>query len=67
MMHFATFLDYEGQFFDSVHFPDSLKRYPFQGYGIYLMKGKIVEEFGYTTLEVHKLARLPVKNDPRDS
>ncbi len=67
MMHFATFLDYEGQFFDSVHFPDSLKQYPFQGYGIYLMKGKIVEEFGYTTLEVHKLARLPVKNDPRDS
>jgi DNA polymerase III alpha subunit len=66
MMHFATFLDYEGEFFDSVHFPDSLKRYPFQGYGIYLMQGKVVEEFGYTTLEVQKLARLPVKGDPRE-
>ena len=67
MMHFATFLDYEGQFYDSVHFPDSLKRYPFQGYGIYLMQGKVVEEFGYTTLEVQKLARLPVKGDPRET
>ncbi len=64
MMHFATFLDYEGQFYDTVHFPDTLKRYPFQGYGIYLMKGKLVEEFGYTTLEVHKLARLPIKPNP---
>jgi len=66
IMNFATFLDFEGQFFDSVHFPDSLKQYPFHGYGIYLMKGKIVEEYGYTMLEVHKLARMPVMADPRE-
>lgn len=66
IMHFATFLDYEGEFYDTVHFPVSLKKFPFQGYGIYLMLGKIVEEFGYTTLEVQKLAKLPLKSDPRE-
>ena len=66
MMHFATFIDYEGEFFDTIHFPDSLKKFPFQGYGIYLMLGKIVEEFGYTSLEVQKLAKLPLKPDPRE-
>ncbi len=42
MMHFATFLDYEGQFHDSVHFPGSLKRYPFNGYGIYFLNRYII-------------------------
>ncbi len=65
LMHFATFVDYEGQFFDTVHFPDTLKKYPFQGYGIYLILGKIVEEFGYASLEAQKLAKLPFKPDPR--
>lgn len=65
MMHFATFIDYEGEFFDTVHFPDTLKKYPFQGYGIYLILGKVVEEFGYAGLEVRKLAKMPLKPDPR--
>ncbi len=66
MMHFATFLDYKGEFFDTVHFPDSLKKYGFKGYGIYLMLGKVIEEFGYTTLQVEKLARMPLQPDPRE-
>ncbi len=66
LMHFATFVDYEGQFFDSVHFPDTLIKYPFQGYGIYLILGKVVEEFGYASLEAHKLAKLPIQQDPRE-
>ncbi len=66
LMHFATFIDYEGQFFDTVHFPDTLKRYPFQGYGIYLILGKVVEEFGYASLEAKKLAKLPIQPDPRE-
>ena len=33
---FWTFLDAEGEFFDVVNFPDSLKRYPYKGQGIYL-------------------------------
>lgn len=65
IMNFGTFTDHEGHLFDTVHFPDSLKKYPFQGYGIYLLLGKIVEEFGYASMEVEKMARLPLKPDPR--
>jgi DNA-directed DNA polymerase III PolC len=64
-MHFGCFLDMEGEFFDVVNFPDSLKHYPYKGYGIYLILGKIVEEFGFPSIEVHKMARLPLRKDPR--
>jgi DNA-directed DNA polymerase III PolC len=64
-MHFGAFLDLEGEFFDTVHFPDSLKKYPFKGYGVYLILGKVVEEFGFPSVEVEKMARLPVRIDPR--
>lgn len=63
-MHFATFLDAKGNLFDSVHFPDSLKHYPFRGDGIYLLKGKIVEEFGYPSIEVQKMAKMPLLENP---
>ncbi len=58
IMHFGTFIDARGEFFDTVHFPNSLKQYPFKGYGVYLLLGKIVEEFGYATLEVEKMAKM---------
>jgi error-prone DNA polymerase len=64
-MHFGTFLDMNGHFFDTVHFPVSVKNYPFRGDGIYLVKGKIVEEFGFPSLEVEKMAKMPLKKDPR--
>ncbi len=66
LMHFGTFIDHRGELFDTVHFPPSLKQYPFQGAGMYLLLGKIVEEFGYPMLEVEKMARMPLKNDPRE-
>jgi DNA polymerase-3 subunit alpha len=64
-MHFGCFLDLKGDFFDTVHFPDSLLKYPFRGYGVYLIEGKVVEEFGFPSIEVQKLGRLPFKPDPR--
>lgn len=64
-MHFGCFLDAEGEFFDTVNFPDSLKKYPFRGSGIYLILGKVVEEFGFPSIEVQKMAKLPFKKDPR--
>ena len=64
-MHFGCFLDVEGEFFDTVNFPDSLKKYPFRGSGIYLILGKVVEEFGFPSIEVQKMAKLPLKKDPR--
>jgi len=65
IMNFAAFLDTEGEFFDTVHFPDSLKAYPFRGYGVYLVLGKVVEEFGFPSVEVLKMAKLELKPDPR--
>ena len=66
LMHFGTFLDDTGEFFDTTHFPDSLKRYPFRGRGVYLILGKVVTEFGYASIEVEKLAKLPLQSDPRE-
>jgi len=64
-MHFGTFIDVHGQFFDTVHFPQAVNKYPFRGDGIYLVLGKVVEEFGFPSIEVEKMAKMPVKPDPR--
>jgi DNA-directed DNA polymerase III PolC len=64
-MNFGCFIDKEGSFFDTTHFSQSLKNYPFKGSGTYLILGKVVEEFGFPSLEVEKLAKLPVKPDKR--
>lgn len=64
-MHFGTFIDCNGEFFDTVHFPPSLKESPFRGSGVYLMKGKVVEDFGFPSIEVERMAKLPIETDPR--
>jgi len=60
-MALATFVDATGEAFDTVHFPQTLKAWPFQGDGVYLLLGKITEEFGQPSLEVEKMARLEYK------
>jgi DNA polymerase III alpha subunit len=64
-MHFGTFIDVNGHFFDTVHFPKTVTDYPFRGDGVYLVKGKIVEEFGFPSMNVEKMAKMPLKGDPR--
>jgi error-prone DNA polymerase len=64
-MNFGNFIDTEGNFFDSTHFSKSIESYPFRGSGTYLLLGKVVEEFGFPSLEVEKMAKLPVKPDTR--
>ena len=64
-MFFGTFLDADGDFIDSVHFPPVAARYPFRGKGIYRLTGVVMEEFGCLTLEVRKMERLPIIEDPR--
>ncbi|NVO01776.1 MAG: hypothetical protein HXX09_03665, partial [Bacteroidetes bacterium] len=64
-MAFGTFLDTERNFFDTTHFPPALKEYPFAGSGVYLILGKVVEDFGFPSIEVKKMAKLPIKSDPR--
>lgn len=65
-MNFATWIDSDGRFYDSVHFPDSLRNYPFRGFGVYLMLGIVDVEFGYPVLRAQKLARMPFTADPRE-
>jgi DNA polymerase-3 subunit alpha len=64
-MSFGTFIDAQGDFFDTTHFPPALRAYPFKGSGVYLILGKVVEEFGFASIEVEKMAKLPIKPDPR--
>jgi DNA polymerase-3 subunit alpha len=66
IMHFGTFIDAEGEFFDTTHFPKSLEKYGFRGHGVYLLLGRIDEEFGFPSMVVDKMAKLPVDEDPRN-
>jgi DNA polymerase-3 subunit alpha len=64
-MHFGTFLDADGEFFDVVNFPASLKQYPYKGSGIYIVLGEITEELGFPGMTVEKMEKMPLKPDPR--
>ncbi len=57
-MAFGTFLDVNGYFFDTVHFPDVLDKYPFMNKGCYKIEGKVVEEFGFPSIEVTFMKKL---------
>ena len=64
-MYFGTWIDAEGTYFDTVHFPDGLKEYPFQGGGCDLLLGNVGVEYNTPTVEVLKMAKLPFVSDPR--
>lgn len=66
-MAFGTFLDQEGHFIDTVHFPQVAAAYPFRGKGVYLLSGKVVEEFGFYSLEVQRMEKMAFVPDPRYS
>jgi DNA polymerase-3 subunit alpha len=61
-MYFGTFLDLEGLWIDTVHFPPSARAFPFNGPGCYKLKGKVVEEFDHITIEVEQMKRLATLN-----
>lgn len=64
-MSFGCWLDEYGQYFDTVHFPDSLKAFPFRGAGVYRLQGRVTREFDFPSLEVWKLERLAYLDDLR--
>ena len=59
-MHFGTFYDKDGEVFDTVHFPNVTKMYPFRGRGFYGIRGKVVEDFGIASIEVEFMKKLPM-------
>ena len=64
-MNFATFVDQNGDFLDSVHFPNIAAQFPFRGKGLYKVQGRVVEEFGFFSIEASALYKLAVIPDPR--
>lgn len=61
-MHFGTFLDRQGHFIDTTHFPPIASKYPFRGSGCYQITGKVVEEFGFYSIEVSRMEKLTYAN-----
>lgn len=57
-MSFGTFMDRNGQFLDSVHFPATHKHYRFKGKGCYLLEGKISSDYGHLSLETEYMEKL---------
>jgi len=66
-MFFGTWIDVEGNYFDTAHFPDNLKQYPFQGGGCYLLLGIVEVDFHFPTITILKMAKMPFIPDPRYS
>ena len=66
-MFFGTFLDRDGDFIDTVHFPPVATKFPFRGKGIYSINGKVIEEFDCINIEVISMKKLAVVEDPRYS
>jgi DNA polymerase-3 subunit alpha len=60
-MFFGTFVDCELDWVDTVHFPDVARRYPLHTSGFYRVTGKVVEDFGVYSIEVHKLIQVGFK------
>jgi len=65
LMYFGTFVDYDGDFVDTVHFPPVVKQYPFRGRGVYRITGIVKEEFDSISIEAESMERLAIVEDPR--
>lgn len=59
-MYFGTFYDEAGEVFDTVHFPDTARQYPFRGRGFYRITGKVTEDFGVYVVEVKTMEKIPM-------
>ena len=64
-MLFGCFVDSEGQWIDTVHFPRVAHAFPFRGRGAYLVHGTVQEEFGCVNVNVERMEKLDLKPDPR--
>ena len=58
-MFFGTFLDRDGYFFDTTHFPLVARQHPLRGKAVYSITGKVVEDFGFYSVDVIRVEKLP--------
>jgi DNA-directed DNA polymerase III PolC len=64
-MYFGTWIDNNGDYFDTVHFPDNLLQFPFLGGGCYLLLGTVEVDYHFPTVTITKMAKMPFVPDPR--
>ena len=64
-MAFGNFVDFRGEFIDTVHFPQVAKLYPFRGRGVYAIEGKVTEEFDCFSIEVERMEKVKLIPDAR--
>ncbi len=57
-MQFGCFVDEAGDFIDTVHFPDVAARYRFNGTGVYLIKGKVLQDYDFINIETYTMEKL---------
>ncbi|QHS60607.1 DNA polymerase III subunit alpha [Chitinophaga agri] len=57
-MSFGTFMDVNGDFIDTVHFPDILRAYPFQKNGFYILQGKVTAEYDVYSIEISYMRKI---------
>jgi DNA polymerase-3 subunit alpha len=57
-MFFGTFVDSGLNWIDTVHFPDSARNFPLHDTGFYRITGRVVEDFGVFSIEVHKMEKV---------
>ena len=46
-------------------FPQSLKKYPLYGQGLYLIEGRVMLDYGSPSIDVQRCGMMPLKPDPR--
>lgn len=61
-MFFHTFIDYNGDWLDTVFFPQVANHFPVTGKGFYSMNGKVVEEFGVFSIDVSYCKKIGIKS-----
>lgn len=66
-MCFGTFLDEEGEWLDTVHFPQIATRFPFRGKGVYKVYGTVLMEYDCTNIDVISMEKMSIIEDPRYS
>ena len=64
-MCFGCFIDLEGAWLDTVHFPGVARDVPFRGRGVYAVRGTVSESFGCLNIDAQRMERLTTLPDPR--
>lgn len=65
LMGFDAWYDEAGDYFNTVIFPHAMREWPLRGIGIYLLRGKVTEEFGVHGIAVTRMEKAPYVRDER--